>query len=124
MQSAPHIPPPTTHRRALLSSAALVVAAHASPVPAASADALVRRGMQRFQAGDVEGSLVDFDAVYEASPSLRPYLWQRGLSLYYAGDHSADHCVDCPASTTDHSQHPYMQAGMSKAQHSFGWTWR
>ena len=31
------------------------------------------------------GSLADFDAAYEADASLRPYLWQRGISAYYAG---------------------------------------
>ena len=34
--------------------------------------------------GDVAGSLTDFDAAYEADASLRPYLWQRGISAYYA----------------------------------------
>ncbi len=32
---------------------------------------------------DVEGSVQDFDAALAARPSIRPYLWQRGLSLYY-----------------------------------------
>ena len=36
----------------------------------------------RFQ-GDVKGSLEDFDNAYNVLPSLRPFLWQRGLSLYY-----------------------------------------
>lgn len=39
--------------------------------------------MTKFQAGDVEGSLADFNAALRARPSIRPYLWQRGLSLYY-----------------------------------------
>ena len=30
------------------------------------------------------GSLADFDAAYAADASLRPYLWQRGISAYYA----------------------------------------
>lgn len=32
---------------------------------------------------DVEGSVADFDAALAARPAIRPYLWQRGLSLYY-----------------------------------------
>lgn len=32
---------------------------------------------------DVEGSAADFDAALAARPAIRPYLWQRGLSLYY-----------------------------------------
>ncbi len=35
--------------------------------------------------GDVASSLADFDAAHEADASLRPYLWQRGISAYYAG---------------------------------------
>jgi len=30
-----------------------------------------------------QGSIEDFDAALAADPSLLPYLWQRGLSLYY-----------------------------------------
>ncbi|GAB4817335.1 hypothetical protein N2152v2_004381 [Parachlorella kessleri] len=33
--------------------------------------------------GDIGGSLESFDAALAVRPSLRPYLWQRGLSLYY-----------------------------------------
>jgi lipoprotein NlpI len=28
----------------------------------------------------------DFDAALALQPQMRPYLWQRGLSLYYLGD--------------------------------------
>eukprot|EP00955_Chlamydomonas_euryale_P104686 365584-Chlamydomonas_euryale.AAC.20 len=31
----------------------------------------------------VEASVEDFDAAMAAAPSMRPFLWQRGLSLYY-----------------------------------------
>lgn len=44
---------------------------------------LVRAGMLKFRQNDVEGSLEDFDAALAAAPSIRPQLWQRGLSLYY-----------------------------------------
>lgn len=52
---------------------------------AASADpnALVRQGMNKFRENDVEGSVAAFDAALAARPAIRPYLWQRGLSLYY-----------------------------------------
>ena len=33
----------------------------------------------------MEESIEDFDAALAASPQLLPYLWQRGLSLYYVG---------------------------------------
>jgi hypothetical protein len=35
---------------------------------------------------DVEGSVQDFDAAMALQPQMRPYLWQRGLSLYYLKD--------------------------------------
>jgi len=44
---------------------------------------LVRRGMTRFRNNEVEASVEDFDAAMAAAPSMRPFLWQRGLSLYY-----------------------------------------
>ncbi|XP_042468217.1 uncharacterized protein LOC122051259 isoform X2 [Zingiber officinale] len=34
--------------------------------------------------GDVGGSLVEFDRAIELNPRQKAYLWQRGLSLYYA----------------------------------------
>jgi hypothetical protein len=50
-----------------------------------SLSALVQRGMALFRALDVAGSLAEFDAAHAAFPAARPQLWQRGLSLYYAG---------------------------------------
>lgn len=44
----------------------------------------VRRGMQLFRQGDVGGSLAEFDRAIELDPRQKAYLWQRGLSLYYA----------------------------------------
>lgn len=93
--SPSHHHPTATPRRALLTNIAatttltmLHTAFPSMPTTAAglpTPDMLVRSGMQKFRAGDVQGSLRDFDAAYNASPQLRPYLWQRGLSLYYAG---------------------------------------
>jgi hypothetical protein len=51
--------------------------------------ALVRLGMQQFAAGRVDDSVENFDAALALDPSLRPYLWQRGLSLYYVGTEQA-----------------------------------
>ena len=44
----------------------------------------LRTGSAKFQQLDAEGALSDFDVAYEEAPELRPYMWQRGLSLYYA----------------------------------------
>lgn len=35
---------------------------------------------------EVEASVQDFDRALALQPQLRPYLWQRGLSLYYLRD--------------------------------------
>ncbi|CAN0220957.1 unnamed protein product [Discosporangium mesarthrocarpum] len=43
----------------------------------------VSRGMERFKAGQVEPSIADFDRAIQLQPGLEPYMWQRGLSLYY-----------------------------------------
>ncbi|KAG9459496.1 hypothetical protein H6P81_004004 [Aristolochia fimbriata] len=50
-----------------------------------SQDALlaIRRGMELFRLGDVQGSLLEFDKAIELDPRQKAYLWQRGLSLYY-----------------------------------------
>eukprot|EP00873_Tetraselmis_striata_P011117 jgi/Tetstr1/431381/TSEL_021072.t1 len=74
-----------TSRRAAVGG--LLAGATLSPatqVSAASARSLVFTGQERFQKGEVMASVRDFDAALELQPSLKPYLWQRGLSLYYA----------------------------------------
>jgi hypothetical protein len=45
----------------------------------------VREGADAFRRCNVEQSLERFDRVYSEFPSIRPYLWQRGISLYYGG---------------------------------------
>ena len=46
---------------------------------------LVSEGMQAFRKGDIQGSIRFFDRADVAVPdgSLRPFLWQRGISYYY-----------------------------------------
>ena len=55
------------------------------------------RGMQRFEAGKVEDSIQDFDRVVELDPNAAPYLWQRGIALYYVGRYK-----DCKAQFESH----------------------
>lgn len=50
---------------------------------AQQASLAVKRGMELFNQGDVGGSLVEFDKATELDARQKPYLWQRGLSLYY-----------------------------------------
>jgi len=47
---------------------------------------LVSEGMRRFRRGEIRSSIEYFDAAEDAAVpkgSLRPYLWQRGISYYY-----------------------------------------
>lgn len=48
------------------------------------AELLVRRGSARFRSGDNTRALHDFDRAVALDRRIRPYLWQRGISLYYA----------------------------------------
>ncbi|BBM99664.1 lipoprotein NlpI [Marchantia polymorpha subsp. ruderalis] len=51
--------------------------------PSQQAILVTRRGMQLFEQGKVKESVEKFDEAMELDPRQRPYLWQRGLSLYY-----------------------------------------
>jgi lipoprotein NlpI len=53
--------------------------------PPQSAAEYVARGMQRFRENKITDSLHDFDRAAELDPQTAPYLWQRGISDYYAG---------------------------------------
>jgi len=44
---------------------------------------LVDEGMIEFRNGDIKHSLKLFDEAIKLKPTIKPYLWQRGLSLYY-----------------------------------------
>ena len=76
-------------RRAALLAPGVLAAASVSAPPIARAaldptSSLTRRGMAKFVQNDVEGSIADFDLVVQSAPRMSPYMWQRGLSLYYA----------------------------------------
>ena len=49
-----------------------------------SANAYVQRGMMQFKLGRIAASIDDFDQAEQIRPAITPYLWQRGLSYYYA----------------------------------------
>jgi lipoprotein NlpI len=46
--------------------------------------AYVHRGMVHFKLANINESIADFDTAEKLDPRLTPYLWQRGLSYYYA----------------------------------------
>jgi hypothetical protein len=50
---------------------------------------LVFQGMEAFRAGQLTESVQLFDQAGSVQPSLQPFLWQRGISLYYANDFTA-----------------------------------
>lgn len=54
-----------------------------------STHAYVARGMQRFRDNEIEKSIADFDQAAKLEPRIAPHLWQRGISLYYAGKFQA-----------------------------------
>jgi tetratricopeptide (TPR) repeat protein len=47
-------------------------------------NAYIRRGMVYFQLAKIDESIADFDTAEKLDSRLTPYLWQRGLSYYYA----------------------------------------
>ena len=54
--------------------------------------AILGRALADFEAGRIAESAAGFDALIEVSPSISPQLWQRGITLYYAGRYA-----DCRA---------------------------
>jgi lipoprotein NlpI len=52
----------------------------------------MNRAVDDFRAGRVEPSVAGFDRLAKLSPGDAPYLWQRGIALYYAG--RFDDCRD------------------------------
>lgn len=51
------------------------------------AGSLQRRGVERFFAADIDGSIADFDAFLAIYPEEDPHHWQRGLAYYYAEEY-------------------------------------
>ncbi len=58
-------------------------AQEAKPTP----DALFQQGVSLFFAAKPKESVAAFDRLIALVPESKPQLWQRGLSLYYAGDY-------------------------------------
>lgn len=47
--------------------------------------AILDRAVADFEGGRIAESAAGFDTLVEVSPSIAPQLWQRGITLYYAG---------------------------------------
>ena len=63
----------------------VVGSAFAVPVSAQSPQAILDRAMADFEGGRFAESAGVFDSLVKAVPDQAPYLWQRGIALYYAG---------------------------------------
>lgn len=57
----------------------------AAPAAAQRPQELLDRAVAHFEAGRIAESAADFDRLVQADPAGMPYLWQRGIVLYYAG---------------------------------------
>ena len=47
--------------------------------------ALLDRAVAEFSKGRIDESVSAFDELARVAPAEAPYLWQRGIALYYAG---------------------------------------
>jgi tetratricopeptide (TPR) repeat protein len=52
---------------------------------AQSPQAILNRAVHEFEQGRFAESAAAFDSLAKAAPDQAPYLWQRGIALYYAG---------------------------------------
>ena len=59
--------------------------------------ALLDRAVSEFSKGRITESVAAFDELARVAPSEAPYLWQRGIALYYAGRYR-----DCRAQFESH----------------------
>lgn len=62
-----------------------------------AAERALDRGIIHFRGGRVAESVAEFDTVARLAPEEAPYLWQRGIALYYAGRYR-----DCRAQFESH----------------------
>lgn len=78
--------PFTTAMKPLLTALLLPLAIFAQETPKPDANALFREGVQAFYDAKPKESVAAFDKLIAIAPEAKPQLWQRGLSLYLAGD--------------------------------------
>ena len=71
-------------RRALLSAPLAILLPTLSAPQPASSQSPVRQGMSLFANNKVEEAISVYDQMIQEKPAVKPYLWQRGLALYYA----------------------------------------
>ncbi len=95
------LPSPNRLRNALVSLASVATLAPFSAAALATQSQdpgeILGQAMADFQAGRLEESVAGFDRVAELAPDMAPYLWQRGIALYYVGRYD-----DCRAQFESH----------------------
>ena len=69
-----------------------VAAPLAAQQPLEQPRVILDRAIADFEGGRIAESAAGFDTLIEVSPALAPQLWQRGITLYYAGRYA-----DCRA---------------------------
>jgi len=62
----------------------VIVGTAVADPPLPTAAEFVNRGMERFRKNEIAGSIRDFDRAVAIAPQTKPYLWQLGISYYYA----------------------------------------
>ncbi len=86
LSSLPEIPTSEQSRRSFLAiaaSASVLSPALTSNIANAANVPSVYEGMSAFASNKVEESVAIYDAIIREDPRRKPFLWQRGLSLYY-----------------------------------------
>ena len=78
-----------SNRRMIVAAAAATTTTTTNSGTTENPRQLVAEGMRAFRTGDVPGSISFFDRAEVADASMRPYLWQRGISYYYDGQFQA-----------------------------------
>ena len=67
----------------LIGSTLLVSVVSATQSP----QSLFNQAVRDFSSGRIEESVAGFNALVKLQPKRAPYLWQRGIALYYAGQY-------------------------------------
>ena len=82
-----------------LASVAVLVSCSMAALGALPQDAseILGQAVADFLSGRIEESVLEFERVVELAPEMAPYLWQRGIALYYVGRYD-----DCRAQFESH----------------------
>lgn len=72
-------------RTALVAIVLLALALVAAAQPATDRRGALGRAVALFESGKIQESVAAFDEFVRLSPADEPYLWQRGIAQYYAG---------------------------------------